>query len=156
MATEDLTRALDEAGVGYELLPHPETMSARAEAEALGVDAGEVGKTLIVTTPEGYVRAVIPGDCRIDMHKLRDAVGAAGKKVHLATEDDLSRDYPEFDLGAVPPVGGSRRDRVLVDSRVAEHESVVVEAGSHDRSVRLPTAQLIRLARAQVADICEE
>jgi Ala-tRNA(Pro) deacylase len=156
VATEDLTRALDEAGTRYELLPHPETMSALAEAEALGVDPADVGKTLVVTTPEENIRAVVPANCRIDMHKLRDAVGAAGKKVHLATEDDLSRDYPEFDLGAVPPVGGSRRDRVLVDSRVAERESVVVEAGTHERSLRLATEELIRLTRAQIADICEE
>ena len=156
MATEDLTRALDEAGTRYELLPHPETMSALAEADALGVDAAEVGKTLVVTTPEEHIRAVVPANCRIDMHKLRDVVGSGGKKVHLLSEDDLAREYPEFDLGAVPPFGGARRDRVLVDSRVAEREKVVVEAGSHERSVRIGTDDLIRLTRAEVADICEE
>jgi prolyl-tRNA editing enzyme YbaK/EbsC (Cys-tRNA(Pro) deacylase) len=31
-----------------------------------------------------------------------------------------------------------------------------VEAGSHDRSVRLKVAGLLRLTRAQVTDICRE
>ena len=26
------------------------------------------------------------------------------KKVHLVSEGDLARDYPEFELGAVPPI----------------------------------------------------
>jgi len=38
--------------------------------------------------------------------------------VHLATEDDLARDYAEFELGAVPPFGG-RRDPVILDVRLA-------------------------------------
>lgn len=156
MATEDLTRVLDEVHVRYELLAHAHTESALAEADALGVDPDEVGKTLVLSTPDGYVRAVVPSNCRVDMHKLRDVVGAGGKKVHLATEDDLTRDYAEFDLGAVPPLGGGRQDRVVVDSRIAGRESVVVEAGSHEESVRLSTAELIRVARADVADICED
>jgi prolyl-tRNA editing enzyme YbaK/EbsC (Cys-tRNA(Pro) deacylase) len=45
---------------------------------------------------------------------------------------------------------------VLVDERIARRDSVVVEAGSHDRSVRVKGADLVRLTRAQVADICKE
>jgi len=32
----------------------------------------------------------------------------------------------------------------------------VLEAGSHERSVRLKAADLVRLSGAQVADICKE
>ncbi|HEY8237472.1 MAG TPA: hypothetical protein VIF85_12585, partial [Gaiellaceae bacterium] len=60
MATEDLTRALDEAGAVYELLTHAHTESALAEAQALGLSADDVAKTLIVKTAEGYLRAVVP------------------------------------------------------------------------------------------------
>ena len=102
MATEDLTRVLDEAGVRYELLSHAHTESAIAEAEALGLAPADVAKTLVVTTREGYVRAVLPASERIDLHKLREVTGGGKKDVHLASEEDLARDYPEFDLGAVP------------------------------------------------------
>jgi Ala-tRNA(Pro) deacylase len=153
VATEDLTRMLDEAGVRYQLLPHARTESALAEAEALGVAPAGVAKTLVVTTPEGYVRAVLSASERIDLHKLREVTGGGRKKVHLASEQDLARDYPEFDLGAVPPIGGGRRDRVVVDSRLAEFESIVLEAGSHERSVRVATEDLVRVTEAEVADI---
>jgi len=48
MAAGSLTRVLDEAGVDYELLPHAHTETAVAEANALGLSASEVAKTLIV------------------------------------------------------------------------------------------------------------
>ena len=156
MGTEELTSALDEAGASYELLAHAHTESAAAEAEALGLAPADVAKTLVVKTPEGYVRAVVPGSCRLDLRKLRELRGAGKKEVHLASEDDLRRDYSEFDLGAVPPVGGGRRDPVVVDRRVTERESVVLEAGSHDESVRIATADLVRVAQAEIADICQD
>jgi Ala-tRNA(Pro) deacylase len=70
-----------------------------------------------------------------------------GIEVHLASEDSLERDYPDFELGAVPPFGG-RRDQVIVDERLARRDSVIVEAGSHERSVWLKVGDLVRLARA--------
>jgi Ala-tRNA(Pro) deacylase len=152
MAQEDLTRVLDEAGARYELLPHAHTESAAAEAAALGVAQAEVAKTLVVTTSKGNVRAVLPASERLDLRKLGELYDEGKKKVHLATEDDLARDYPEFDLGAVPPLGG-RSDDVVIDTRLTERESVVLEAGSHDESVRLLTEDLVRLTQAKVADI---
>ena len=72
-----------------------------------------------------------------------------------SSEDDLARDYADFELGAVPPFSG-REDPVIVDERLATRDSVVLEAGAHDRSVRLKAADLVRLTKAQVADICRE
>jgi Ala-tRNA(Pro) deacylase len=156
MASTDVTRALEEAGAQHDLLPHAHTESALAEAESLGLDPADVGKTLVIATPEGNVRAVIPAACRLDMAKVRDFVGAAGKNVHLVSEEDLARDYPEFDLGAVPPFGGARRDPVLVDRRVADRESIVVEAGTHEQSLRIRTDDLVRVTEAKIVDICED
>jgi len=156
MATEPITAVLDQAGITYELLPHPHTERAADEAEALGLSPSEVAKTLIVTSPEGNVRAVLPASERIDLRKLGELQGESRKDVHLASEDALRRDYPEFELGAVPPVGGAHGDRVIVDRRLAELETLVLEAGSHDESIRVPTSDLIRLTQAQIADICAD
>ena len=155
MAAAELTRALDEGGAEYELLPHAHTETASAEAEALGVDPAEVGKTLVLTEPEGRVRAVLPASARLDLRKVRELLEVSGKRVHLLDEEELKREYGEFELGAVPPLGGRSRDRVLLDRTLAERQSVVVEAGSHDESVRIRTADLVRLTEPAVADLCQ-
>ncbi len=151
-----LTRLLEDAGVAYELLPHAHTETAGEEARALGLAPAEVAKTLVATTPEGHVRTVLPASERLDLRKLRALLGVPSKKVHLASEDELARDYPGFDLGAVPPLGGPPGEPVVIDERIMGRESVVLEAGSHEESVRIATADLRRLARAQVADICQD
>jgi Ala-tRNA(Pro) deacylase len=151
----DVTSFLEESGVDFDVLEHAHTERAEDEAKALGVAAEEVAKTLVVTAPVGNVRAVLPASERLDLHKLASELGVGGKKVHLASEDALARDYPEFELGAVPPFGG-REDRVIVDERLAARDSVVLEAGTHERSVRLKAADLVRLSKAQVADISKE
>lgn len=156
MASLDLTSALDGQGVEYEVLPHRHTESALAEAEALGVDPSDVAKTLVVATAEGYVRAVVPASGRLDLRKLRELLGEGKKEVQLASEEDLARDYGEFELGAVPPVSGSRRDPVVIDRRLAGRESLVLEAGSHEESIRIKREDLVRVTGAQVADISED
>jgi Ala-tRNA(Pro) deacylase len=156
MATSDLTRTLDEAGVSYELLHHAHTESALAEAESLGVSPDDVAKTLIVKLPEGYLRAVLPASARIDLRKVREFHGSGRHKVHLATEEDLRRDYPEFELGAVPPVGGRSDPVVVVDPKLAAWTSIVIEAGSHDESVRIAAADLVHVTGAAVTDISED
>jgi Ala-tRNA(Pro) deacylase len=156
MAEAHLLAVLDAAGIAYEVLEHERTERAAAEAEALSVDPGEVAKTLVVTTPVGNIRAVLPASKRIDLGKVATLVETRKKRLHLATEDDLGRDYGDFELGAVPPFGGQHRDRVVVDSGLAERDSVVLEAGSHVRSIRLKTADLVRVTEAQVADISQD
>jgi Ala-tRNA(Pro) deacylase len=64
-----------------------------------------VAKTLVLKAPAGFVRAVLPSSCRVDVRKLAEAVGESRKHVGLATEDELAQEYPEFELGAVPPFG---------------------------------------------------
>jgi Ala-tRNA(Pro) deacylase len=149
----DVTRVLEDAGARFEVIHHPHTESALAEAQAVGVTPEEVAKTLIVTTATGHVRAVVPANERIDIAKVRRLMGESKRRVHLASEDELAIEYPEFDLGAVPPFGGTHEDVVIVDEGLTRRERVIVEAGTHEESVRLSVDDLLRVTHAEVADI---
>ena len=151
----DVTGPLEEAGIDFDVLEHAHTERAADEAAALGIGPEQVAKTLVLVTSSGNVRGVLAASERIDLHKVAAVLGVGGKKVRLASEDDLARDYPDFELGALPPFGG-QEDQVIVDERIARRDSVVVEAGSHERSVRLKTVDLVRLTKARVADIRRE
>lgn len=149
-----LVDALRQEHIDYELIPHRRTQSAAAEARAIGVDPGHVAKTLVLATGAGFVRAVLPASERIDLRKVKGVLG--GGDVQLASEHVLAGAYPQFELGAVPPVGGPGHDLVVMDERLRESEWVVFEAGTHEHSVRLKTADLVSVARAQIADIRED
>ena len=146
-------RLAEERVADFRLISHARTECASDEAAALGTPPHEVGKTIVLVGYHGFVRAVIPASERLDLHKLRPLVGC-GHDVRLATEEELATAYPMFELGAVPPFGGPS-DAAIVDRRLALRETVVVEAGTHSSSLRLATRDLVRLAAAQIADICE-
>jgi Ala-tRNA(Pro) deacylase len=139
--------------VSYELIPHHHTETALAEASELGVDPHQVAKTLILTTPFGFVRTVIAASDRLDLEKARLTLNTPD--VELASETTLVGAYPEFELGAVPPMGGPY-DRVIVDRRLFDSTFIVLEAGTHDESIRLRTGDLLSIAEAEVADLTVE
>jgi Ala-tRNA(Pro) deacylase len=155
IATRELTDYLDRKGVGYELLPHRRTETAVEEAFALGVPPEAVAKTVVLATRQGYVRAVIPASEHLDAHKVRDLLGL-DETPHLLSEAELAAAYPSFEVGAVPPVGGVRPSRTVVDSRLAEQDTVVLEAGSHSESIRMRTIDLLVHSLAEVGDICRD
>jgi len=72
----------------------------------------------------------------------------------LLDEDELGLAYPEFELGAVPPFGGPA-ERTIVDVRLACRPGVVIEAGTHVLSLKLPADDLVAAADADVADVAD-
>jgi Ala-tRNA(Pro) deacylase len=85
---------------------------------------------------------------------VREVIG--DNQARLASEEELVFAYPMYELGAVPPFGVPAGDRVLFDRRLAQRDSVVLEAGSHSELVRLKTADLLTLSGAEVEDIAAD
>jgi Ala-tRNA(Pro) deacylase len=156
MIPSQVMKVLEKADVEFELLSHAHTKTARAEALALGLSPVSVAKTLVLATPEGHVRAVVPASERLDLRKVRTCLRLAKGEVRLLTEAELGRDYPDFELGAVPPFGGAHADRVFVDRRLVDHEQVVLEAGTHEASLRMRTSDLVDLTKARILDLCQK
>lgn len=152
-APQSLVHVLEEASIAYQLIDHARTTTAAAEARVLGVSPHEVAKTVVLATPDGFVRAVLPASSRLDFGKVREILGT--KHVELATEAVLAGAYPEFELGAVPPLTSGDGDRVLVDRRLCENEWVVLEAGTHEQSLRLRTSDLLELTDARLVDLAQ-
>jgi Ala-tRNA(Pro) deacylase len=143
---------LERRNVPYELIPHPRTTTAAAEAQVLHLSPNEVAKTLVLGTTIGYARVLIPASKRVDPRKVADAVGVP--ESWLVPETELVGAYPEFELGAIPPVSGPRNDRIVVDRELRESPWIVFEAGRHDESVRVRTGDLLAATYAIVADVC--
>ena len=137
-----VTEHLQTHDVPFEAIAHQQAYTSIDEARALGIDAGEVLKTVAVRAAGGYALLAIPAACRLDMHLVQAAVGDS--HVRLATEEELLRDFPGFELGALPPLGSLLGAPLYVDPEVLRHETVAFAAGSQTESVRLTTADLLR------------
>jgi len=153
MLTASLRHELDRAHLDYDVIEHRRTESATDEARTLGLRPEQVAKTVVLAADRRYVRAVLPASKRIDMHKVRHVLG--DDHARLATECELAIAYPMYELGAVPPFGGPGGDRVLFDRGLTQRESIVLEAGAHNESLRMRTADLLSLTHAEIEDIAK-
>jgi prolyl-tRNA editing enzyme YbaK/EbsC (Cys-tRNA(Pro) deacylase) len=130
-----VTEHLQQRGSAFELLPHRQAYTSTDEARALGIDAGEVLKTLAVRTGPSYMLAVIPASRRLDLHLVREALG--DHQARLASEEEPGRDFPGYQLGALPPLGALLGSQVYVDPEVLEHDLVVFAALAREHDALL-------------------
>ena len=137
-----VTEHLQTHGVPFEAIAHQQAYTSIAEARALGIDASEVLKTVAVRVAGGYALMAVPATGRLDMHLVQAAVG--DPHVRLATEEELLRDFPGIELGALPPLGSLLGAPLYVDQEVLQHETVVFAAGSQTESVQIKTADLLQ------------
>ena len=149
-----VTEHLEQRGSAFELLPHRQAYTSTDEARALGIDAGEVLKTLAVRTGPGYVLAVIPASRRLDLHLVRDALG--DHHARLASEEELGRDFAGYQLGALPPLGALLDCQVFVDPEVLEHDLVVFAAGTQTESVSMGARELFASEQVTTVALVEQ
>ena len=137
-----VTEHLQAHGVPFARIAHPPADTSIGEARALGIEASEVVKTVAVRAAGGYALMAVPATGRLDMHLVQAAVG--DRHARLATEEELRRDFPGFELGALPPLGSLLGAPLYVDQEVLGHDTVVFAAGSQTESVQVRTADLLR------------
>ncbi len=142
------------AGVAFELVAHEVAMSAVAEAHAAHILPEQVAKTIVLHDGSAYAIAAISAADRLDLHKLRELLGAS-RRLRLATEEEIARDFPSLDVGAVPPLGPMVPAAEVIDSALAAQPRILCPAGDHRHSVLLDPRDVVRLTAAEVADICE-
>src|SRR5262249_32274264 len=141
-------------GVAFEPIAHQRAYTSIDEARALGIDASEVVKTIAVRAAGGYALMAIPATGRLDMHLVQTAVG--DRHVRLATEEELLRDFPGFELGALPPLGSLLGAPLYVDQQVLQHDTVAFAAGSQTESVQLTTADLLHHEQATALSLIKQ
>jgi Ala-tRNA(Pro) deacylase len=158
MATTGVTAIvdfLDGVGIAYELVEHEPVMSAAAEARVAHVPPDQAAKTVVLHDGSSYVIAAIPASDRLDLHKLRELLGAT-HQLRLASEDEIARDFPTLEVGAVPPFGPMVPAAEVIDSSLVTHERILCPAGDHRHSVLVDPRDVVRITAARTADICED
>src|SRR5512139_3050506 len=114
---EAVRHYLEREGVQCEVVSHEDTFAATREAEAAGVGAHQTAKTVLLHDHSGFCAAVIPASERLDLHKVRELLGASGH-LRLATEEEMEQEFGVFDVGALPPFAGLLATPEVLDRRL--------------------------------------
>lgn len=148
MLSPRLHTLLDERHTPYQTLVHDRTLTSHETAAAAHVPQQKFAKTVMLKVDGQLAMMVMPAAYRIDLTRLSRALG--GPVVELATEADFKDAFPDCEIGAMPPFGHLYGMPVYVDSRLAQQEEIVFNAGSHTDAVRMPYAEFERLAQPEL------
>ena len=101
----------------YDYDPDAESIGLQA-AEALGVEAARVLKTLMAEVDGKPVCAVVPSDCEVSMKKLAGAFG--GKAANMMRPADAER-LTGYHVGGISPFGQKKRVPVAIEETALVH-----------------------------------
>jgi Cys-tRNA(Pro)/Cys-tRNA(Cys) deacylase len=119
-------------------------------AQALGVPAERIFKTLIAAVDGALVAGVVPVGGQLDLKAL--AAAAGGKKAAMADVTAAER-ATGYVAGGISPVGQRKRLPVVVDASALAHRTVFCSGGRRGLEIELAPADLVRGAGATVASI---
>lgn len=147
-------KALEAARIAYSMHEYahdPRAASFGMEAaEALGVPAERVFKTLLATDGSRLLVGVVPVSTSVDLKALASVLGL--KRLTMADPATAER-ATGMVVGGISPVGQKRSLPTVVDRSALLHETVFVSGGRRGLDVELAPADLIGLTNALVGAI---
>jgi prolyl-tRNA editing enzyme YbaK/EbsC (Cys-tRNA(Pro) deacylase) len=124
-------------GRGLEIEVRTLSSSARTAvlaAQALGVEVGQIVKSLLFVSGDEPVIVLCAGDRRVDAERLGLAPAPA----------DRVREVTGFSIGGVPPLGHDAELQTTIDESLRRFEVVWAAAGTPHDVFAIATESLIR------------
>lgn len=157
MTTTDAIARFDQdaaaRGLAVEVVERPAADSLQQAAELLGIDPGDIVKTLVVKRHDGgFLLALVPGGRSIAWKKLRTVVGVNKLSMPDAA---TALEASGYERCTITPIGATGELPVFADERIAGRR-VALGAGRQGASAFVDADDLVRAYAATVADITDE
>ena len=147
-------RMLDKDKIPYEAMEYEydeNDLDGHHVAEFFGIPYEQVFKTLTAVSDQGeYLVFCLSVDDELDLKKA--AVLAGVKRVEMIHVKDLLK-VTGYIRGGCSPLGAKKAYPVYLDKHAEEQETIAVSAGKRGEQLLLAPADLIRAAKATVAEI---
>ncbi|HGH4624791.1 TPA: YbaK/EbsC family protein [Enterobacter hormaechei] len=128
------------------------TATVALAAQALGVDNGQIAKTLSLRVGEEVIVLVTRGDARLDNRKYKQQFGVKARMLDAA---DVEREtgHP---VGGVCPFGLIRPLQVFCDVSLRAFAEVFPAGGAPNAAVRIEPQRMAFLVGARWVDVTQE
>jgi prolyl-tRNA editing enzyme YbaK/EbsC (Cys-tRNA(Pro) deacylase) len=138
------------------------THTAEDAAAAIGVELGQIVKSLVFVAPVDLARddagfepliALVRGSDRVDIARLASVTGKT--RIRRATAREAS-DATGYSIGGIPPFGHRERISVVMDQALDAYPEVWAAAGTPSAVFAIAPATLAMLSDALVAPCAED
>lgn len=136
--------------VSYEVMHHPEAVTAQRIAQAEHVKGRHHAKVVMVKSGDQHFMMVLPADHQIDLEKVEKAIG---KAVSLDNEQEFKTLFSDCAIGAMPPFGNLYGLPTYVEQSLAEQDYIVFEAGTHTDAIKMSYRDYEKIVKPKVNDL---
>ncbi|MCL2464593.1 MAG: Cys-tRNA(Pro) deacylase [Micrococcales bacterium] len=149
LAAADVSRTIHT----YPHDPRTPAGYGREAAAALGLDPGQVFKTLVAEVDGHLAVAVVPVAGHLDLKALATALG--GKHATMAQRPDAER-ATGYVAGGISPLGQKAALPTAVDETAYLYNEIYVSGGRRGLDIGLAPDDLVRLTGAVVAALARD
>ena len=150
----NVQRVVDAAAaLGLEVSPRtfPDgTRTAQEAADAIGVELGQIVKSLIFGVDGEIVLAYVSGANQLDETKLAEAAGGV---MCQRVDADVVRSATGFPIGGVPPFGHATPLRIFIDPDLLRYHEVWAAAGTWHDVFGIEPHKLVEASGGAVIDL---
>lgn len=129
------------------------TKTAADAAAAIGVDVGQIVKSLVFAVDGEVVLAYVSGANQLDEDRL---ARAAGGHTCARVDADTVRSVTGFPIGGVPPFGHATHLRVFVDPDLLQWQVVWAAAGTWHDVFGIEPQRLVDASEGVVVELKRE
>jgi len=149
----NVTRVVEAARTrGLDIVPRNfgNAKTAIDAANVIGVEVGQIVKSLIFGVDGEVVLAYVSGANQLDEKKL--AAAAGGTKC-ARVDADVVRETTGFPIGGVPPFGHKTHLRIFIDPDLLQYEEVWAAAGTWHDVFGIEPHKLVEASEGLVTDL---
>ena len=151
-ATQRVQDLLQSLGSDAEVMAFPSgTRTASEAAASIGVDEGQIAKSLLFMAGETPILAVVSGRHRVSTERLEELTGCSVRKANAREV----RSITGFVIGGVAPIGHAQPLRVVLDEHLWDYPVVYASAGSPNTVFAVSADELLRMCQGEVAAVAE-
>lgn len=128
-----------------------DTSTSALAAQALGVEVGQIAKSLVFTGKEGQAVLIVTcGDVKVDNKKLKKLVGFKPKFAIGSQVEELTG----FPPGGVCPFALLNKLPIFLDVSMQRFPVVYAAAGTPNSAVPIAFSRLLEITGGQICDVC--
>jgi prolyl-tRNA editing enzyme YbaK/EbsC (Cys-tRNA(Pro) deacylase) len=149
-SVDRVRQALAAAGFQTEVRHFPDSTRTAAEAAAaVGVQVGQIVKSLVFVAEDRPLLALVSGSNRLDDRRLSRLVGEPVRKA----DADAVRLHTGYAIGGVPPAGFPQPIPTYIDRDLLVYDIVWAAAGTPHHVFAIAPTDLCALTSGVVADL---
>lgn len=155
MNSVDLALFIADNGIEAEIVHLEEaTLTVADAAEVMGVQPGQIIKTVLFLADGEPVLVIASGLARIAWKRLADYLGVSRRRLKTGNAEQVQA-VTGYVVGSVPPFGHKAKLRTIVEQAVYEQGVVYGGGGEIDALMRLETAVLRQIIGDETGNFSE-